>query len=289
MSHTQIIMATPPDAYPLFEVTHIQNPSRLYAIPLLGGLIKLVMCIPQYFMLFGVALAWLVVTVLINPFVVLFTGKYWSASYSVTLSLLRLNAKVMLFFFGLTDKYPGFNFQVNSDFELEIPLPEKPSRLFAVPLLGGFVRFILLIPYFLYQMVIEYAVLIGVLFGASFVVLFTGKYPESVYELARDYTRITLATNVYVSGLKDSYPSFWISMNHKNIKIALIVLAVLYWVLYNMLSLVGAVAGVMSGDYKNNMPAGQYEEESLNLKDMYSEDESMYQYEEPEAVDSSTY
>lgn len=225
-------MAMPSDIYPVFTVKHIQNPSRLYAVPLLGALVKLVICIPQYFMLLYIGIAWFVVTLLINPFVVLFTGNYWSASYSISLSLLRLNAKIALFFFGLTDKYPGFNFQGNSDFELDIPLPEKPNRLFAVPLFGGFVRYILLFPYLLYQMVIEYAVIFGTVFGASFVVLFTGKYPESVYELTRDYIRLMLATSAYYSGLKDSYPSFWISMNHKNIKIALIALAVIFNIYY---------------------------------------------------------
>lgn len=229
-------MAMPPNIYPVFTVKHIQNPNRLYAIPLLGGLFKLVILIPQYIMIFFVVIAFLLVTIFINPFVVLFTGKYWSIAHSLTVSYASLLTKIMLYLFGLTDKYPGFNFRANEDFTLDIPCPQTPNRLFAVPFFGGLARYVLLIPFIIFMTVLEFASGIAMV-GSSFVVLFTGKYPESAYELSRDYVRTIISYLMYFFGLSDSYPSFWISMNHKNIKIALIALGAIFYISYQLMSI----------------------------------------------------
>lgn len=289
MGHTQRIMAMPSDAYPHFAVTHIQNPSRLYAVPLLGILVKLIMCIPQYIMLFFVVLAWSIATFLVNPFVVLLTGKYWRVAHSLSLAYFRLVVKVSLFFTGLTNKYPGFDFNGNSDFELEIPLPQNPNRLFAAPVIGGVVRYVLLIPYLLYMGVVEMAACLGVVFGASFVVLFTGKYPESIYELTRDYFRLMLAGTSYFAGLRDEYPSFWISMSHKNVKIALIALSALYMLFYYGFYFVAMIAGIMTGQVgQQNTPPPLYQgdEALVPLQDSL-QDDTLYEYEADPTQDAT--
>ncbi|OGH18198.1 MAG: hypothetical protein A3F31_00405 [Candidatus Levybacteria bacterium RIFCSPHIGHO2_12_FULL_38_12] len=229
-------MKLPSDLYPSFSVVYIQNPNRIYAIPILGFLIKFFICIPQYIMLFFLGIALLIVVFIINPFVVLFSGKYWNTAYSLVVGVQVMSMKISLYFFGLTNTYPGFDLSTNGDFTLDIPKPETPNRLFAVPLFGGFARLILLIPFYFYMTIIEYVTFIGVA-GSSFVVLFSGKYPESMYELIRDWHRLNLASSLYFVGIYDSYPSFWISMNHKNIKIALIALVALYTIFYQIFTL----------------------------------------------------
>jgi len=215
-----------PEIYPVINIPHIQNPNRFYAIPLLGFLAKLIVLIPV-----GIELVvlWVVnffVTMIINPFIVLVTGKYWKTAYEFNLGLMRLTAKTYYYVFGLTDKYPGFNFEIKDNYNLEMAYPENPNRFFAIPVLGGFVRIVLLIPYLIYSQVISYASNIGVF--VSFVpVLFMGKYPESTYELARDSVRVGMGGTAYMSGLSDKYPSFYISMNHRGVKIILIILGIL--------------------------------------------------------------
>lgn len=216
---------TPDNLYPNLSIEHISNPNRLYAIPLLGGLIKVIICIPLFIFTFFLAIGFLFLS-LINSFVVLFTGSYWNTAYTFSLNFLRFQTKINFFFFGLTDRYPGFSFSAAGDFTFDIPKPTNPNRLLAIPLLGGFVRAILLIPYFVYVSILKNASGIAIAIS-SFVVLFKGRYPESTYELARDYTRISLASSCYLIGLSDSYPNFWISMNHKTIKIILITVSVL--------------------------------------------------------------
>lgn len=83
----------------------------------------------------------------INSFLVLLTGKYWEHAYWVTLGLLRLSTKISFYMGGLTDKHPGISLSINDNFSFDIPYPEKSSRFYTVPVFGGLVRWILLIPY----------------------------------------------------------------------------------------------------------------------------------------------
>lgn len=241
--------------YPTLKLEKVKNPNRLFAIPLLGILIKVILLIPVFLELIILAIAFFFVWI-INSFVVLFTGEYWNTAYTLTLGILRLTAKTQFYFFGLSDLYPGFDFSVK-DFTLDIAKPEKPNRLFAIPLLGGIVRIIILIPYLIYDSVLQNAASAGVLIS-FFPVLTKGEYPESTYELARDYTRVNLAASCYMAGLSDSYPSFWISMNHKNIKIALIIVGVI-------ISLSRNTASVQN---KNNPPQFRYQKDlpSVNYR-----------------------
>ena len=184
--------------------------------------------IPQYIEMFFLVIAALILVVLINPFVVLFTGKYWSPAHALMSGIFRLGAKMYFFFFGLTNKYPGFDFQINDNFSLDIPMPQNPRRFFAIPVLGGLARIIMLIPFLIYEGVIRSAAFIGMIYS-SFPVFFKGKYPESTFEIERDALRLNLAMSMYMAGFSDKYPSFWISMNHQTTKVVLIILGALMW------------------------------------------------------------
>jgi hypothetical protein len=215
--------------YPVLTSKYIENPNRLYAVPVLGFLIKFIILIPVFIELMFIGIGAAVLIILVNPFVVLITGRYMSLAYQANLGMLRLSTKLSFFMFGLTDRYPGFSLDNdNPDVLVDFSMPENPGRLYAVPILGFIIRTVLMIPYFIFSQIINNAATIGVFFVASFVVLFTGKYPEGVYELARDSQRVNMASALYLSGISDRYPSFYISMAHDKIKIILIALAVIF-------------------------------------------------------------
>lgn len=218
---------TPPttDIYPSLVIPHIQNPSRLYAFPILGFLIKAIILIPVG--LWTLLLSLLVFAeTIVNSFVVLFTGRYWPAAHHTTLGFMRLSARTTFFWYGLTNKYPGFSLENTGDVVLDMPIPENPGRLYAIPLIGILIRTLLLIPYAIYTSIIVYASYIGA-FISFIPVLFMGKYPESTYELGVDGVRLNMSAYAYTFGLSDKYPSFHISWNHKVIKIILIALGAL--------------------------------------------------------------
>jgi hypothetical protein len=138
------------------------------------------------------------------------------------LGLFRLCAKIKLFIWGITDKYPGFTLDTNKLFELNVAKPEKPNRWLAIPIFGIIARGILLIPYFIFSEVMEKGSGIAMVIS-WFAVTFKAKFPVSLYEFEKDSLRVSLATSTYLLGLSDKYPSFAISMNHQTAKVLLLI------------------------------------------------------------------
>jgi hypothetical protein len=91
---------------------------------------------------------------------------------------------------------------------LEIQRPEKSSRLLNFPLgIGTTIRAILLIPHWiiLYFLQIVASILY---FIACFAILFTGRYPQGLFNFWVGYTRWTSNFYGYLVGVYDKYPPF---------------------------------------------------------------------------------
>ncbi len=218
--------------YPRINSQLPKRPKRLYAIPVLGLFLKILMLLPVGIEISFLFLAFYIASVA-NSLYVLFTGRFWSPVYNFGFGLLTLFTKSSLFLTGVTDEYPGFKIKSSSLISLEPP--KKPNRLFALPLLGGVVRTLLLVPYYIFGTVVSYASYFGALYAVKYVLL-ERKYPEITYEIILDSTRVNLATSLYFFGFSDSYPSFKISMNHKTEKIVLLILGTLVFIFSNFSS-----------------------------------------------------
>lgn len=208
--------------YPQIKVSKIKKPNRLWAIPFAGGAVKALILIPVGIEIVFLGI-WVFFVSIANSFYVLVNGKYWNYSYKLNVGFFRLLLKTKFFFAGLTDKYPGFNLKIEDNFSLDIKKPQKPNKLFAVPVFGGLVRIILIIPFAIYTQVIKSGSQVGVV-ASSIPVLVNGNYPESTFEMYRDGQRLGISQSAYILGLSDTYPNFKISMNHKKIKITLIII-----------------------------------------------------------------
>ncbi|HZT06487.1 MAG TPA: DUF4389 domain-containing protein [Chloroflexota bacterium] len=228
------------EIYPALRAERPEQPNQLWAIPILGLIVKEILLIPQFIELVVLEIV-VGILVLINSFVVLFTGAYWQPAYNLLLGFSRFLLKIEFFFAGLTDKYPGFDLSIDDRFSLDIASPVQPNRFFAIPIVGGIVRVFITIPFAIYYDVIATAAGIGMVI--SFVpVLFTGRYPEATFELIRDSARLAAAYLFYMAGVSDRYPNFSISMNHATTKIILIVIAVIA-VLMNFATNLGGGGG----------------------------------------------
>src|SRR5688572_32935736 len=84
--------------YPHLTASLIKNPNRLYAVPLLGILIKMVVLIPVAIVVLFIVM-YLAVLILINSLIVLFTGKYWRHAYDINLGVMRLSTKMGFYMF----------------------------------------------------------------------------------------------------------------------------------------------------------------------------------------------
>lgn len=217
----------PTDLYPTIKIDLIKHPKKFWAVPVIGFLIKVITIIPISILFGFVGIAVFFLS-MINAVYVLFRGTYWQPAYEFAIGYMQVHLKIYFYLFGLTDKFPGFlpQFAIEDSYSFAMSMPTRPNRLFAIPLFGGFARIILMIPYFIYSSVLQNAAYAGAIY-ASFLVLGKDEYPESAFEMVRDSMRVSLASTTYMFGLSDTYPSFWISMNHKNAKIVFIVIGTL--------------------------------------------------------------
>jgi hypothetical protein len=211
--------------YPKLVIKNIEKPSRLLAFPFFGLLIRCILLVPVGLLILVYSIWYCILTIIV-PFTILFTRNIPDSIYNFFIGFLKLYIKASIYVLGLTDKYPGFGLDDAGLFELHIERPKKFSLLLAFPLIGFIIRIVLMIPYIIYESVLQYGAQWAMIFS-WFAVLFKGKYPESLYEFNRDFLRIVAAETIYTSYLSDKYPSFHISMNHKPIKILLIILGVL--------------------------------------------------------------
>lgn len=195
--------------YPVnLSVPHPVSPSRFFAIPLLGILARYIMLIPHFIALYIVqAIAGVVA--IVASFPVLFTGKYPSGMYDITSGYVRWQAHLGCYMFGLTDKYPPFGFGLDPSYPVQVTFerPEHSSRFFAIPLLGGFARFVLLIPHFIVLYIVA-AVAMLLNLVAWIPVLFAGRYPGWQYSFQSGLIRWYARVMAYMFGLTDKYPPF---------------------------------------------------------------------------------
>ena len=144
------------------------------------------------------------VAVVIAWFTILFTGKYPVSLFDFVVGVVRWSWRVNFYSYGMlsTDKYPPFSMDAGNypaDFTVV-----KPGELNRVTTL---LRLILALP----QMVIVYIFsrVIGLLvFVAALVLLFTGTYPQGLYNINMGINRWMMRVTGYLLLLTDKYPPY---------------------------------------------------------------------------------
>lgn len=89
-----------------------------------------------------------------------------------------------------------------------ISRPERSSRWLALAFLLLMIpKYLMLIPHLIALWFVSIVALFVMIF-AQFAVLFTGKYPQSMFDFVVGTTRWQTRVNAYFMGLTDSYPPF---------------------------------------------------------------------------------
>ncbi|HEY86827.1 MAG TPA: DUF4389 domain-containing protein [Dehalococcoidia bacterium] len=174
-------------------------------------LIKWLLVIPHYVVLFFLYIAFAVVWI-IAFFAILFTGKYPRELFDFNAGVLRWTWRVGFYSYQAlgTDKYPPFSLQSDPDYpaDLTITYPEKLSR--------GLVLvkwWLLAIPHWIIVAILvggsEHTGLITILtIISAIVLLFTGKYPDDIFKVIIGLDRWSYRVFAYVSLMTDEYPPF---------------------------------------------------------------------------------
>ncbi|MDA0264483.1 MAG: DUF4389 domain-containing protein [Chloroflexi bacterium] len=175
-------------------------------------LVKWLLAIPHFIILVFLWVAsvflWLVAL-----FAITFTGKYPRGIFDFNLGVMRWTWRVSYYTYGAlgTDKYPPFTLK-DADYpaRLDVEYPEQLSRglvwvkwwLLAIPhyivvsflqggpgLRNGGLTFVLVI-------------------FAAITLLFTGRYPASLFYLVMGFNRWALRVFAYAALMRDEYPPF---------------------------------------------------------------------------------
>ena len=204
-------MAGEPSAPIVFSVQRPENLSRLHLLlKTFFGFIYV--GIPHGIILYALGIAAWVVS-LAAFLVILFKGRYPQGLFDFVVAYNRWNLRVMAYagpFMGnfMVDKYPPFSFEEEPDDPviLRVEYPETLSRPHAVlKLLLGWLY--VSIPHGIILFFYGIALMIA-LFVVWFIILFTGRFPESVFRFAEGYMRWGTRVNLYLAFATDKYPKF---------------------------------------------------------------------------------
>ncbi len=141
-------------------------------------------------------------------FAILFTGRLPAGLATFMVMRLRYELRAYAYVGFLTDQYPPFAFDVVSD-----DPGGYPASISVSPALEGrnrltaFFRIILMIPAFIYVVVIGIIATICSILG-FLAVLFTGRWPGGLRSFVVSNLRVSNRFNAYVGYLTDQYPPF---------------------------------------------------------------------------------
>jgi hypothetical protein len=161
-----------------------------------------------------VAIPWLIVSAIygfvaeiaavIAWFAIVFTGRYPEGLYNFNAGYLRMISRVNAFEYLLTDEWPPFGGDGAPDYPVRVGVP---APLDAYDRLKTGLRLIIGIPVYLLT-IVQAIILLVCTAIAWFVILFTGKLPDGLFNPMRSASAYLTRAGGYFLLLTEDYPPF---------------------------------------------------------------------------------
>jgi hypothetical protein len=196
-----------PPIYPMITTfDETVTMSRLWGIPLLGIMVRGFLLIPHFIVLafYGILVALLQLVVWIP---VLVNGRYPAWGYAIVGGFLRWVTRVQAYAILAASAYPPLSTGGRHDVDVRWDESQTVARWAGIPLLGVWIRSILLIPH----LVILYFLGVGVGFLGFITwipVLLSGRYGDWAYRIVGGYIRWQNRTICYTLLMTGPYPPF---------------------------------------------------------------------------------
>lgn len=193
--------------YPVHvTVAKDEGQNRLWGIPLVGLIVRVILVIPHAILLVLLGFA-LYVMLFVSWIPILVNGRMAGLGYTIAGGYLRLSTRTSLYILLITGRYPPFGLSGDHSVAVMFDETENQNRLWGIPLLGIFVRWILLIPHIVVLALLGIVVWCVSLF--SWVpLLVNGRQADSVVSLVGGYYGWLARVSAYGFLLTGRYPRF---------------------------------------------------------------------------------
>lgn len=191
-----VAQSAAPGSYPVrYDVAYPEHLSRWLIF------VKWILAVPHYIIVYFLLLAFELIT-FIAFFAILFTKKYPEGLFKFGVGVRRWQANVNAYVGLLRDEYPPFSLDAGQyAVAYEVDYPGELSRWLI------FVKWLLIIPHIIVVALLG-IVLLVVGLVAWFAILFTGRFPRSLFDFVVGVERWSERINGYVSLFTDEYPPF---------------------------------------------------------------------------------
>jgi hypothetical protein len=193
---SDMVMSGDQPPFPLrFDVEYPEKLSRWLIF------VKWLLAIPHLIAIYLLGIAFIVTTI-IAFFAILFTKKYPEGLFKFGVGVQRWQENVLAYILLLRDEYPPFSLDATSyPVKFDADYPEDLNRW--LPL----VKWLLVLPVAIVGAIIMYAAYLTT-FIAWFAILFTTRYPRSLFDFAVGALRWNARVSAYTNLWTDRYPPF---------------------------------------------------------------------------------